>query len=53
MKIACSVGIDKPFLITVFAVIATAYLAALADADFEEMYNFGPVPFCSEFTHGD
>ena len=50
MKIACSVGIDKPFLITLFAVIATAYLAALADADFEEMYNFGPVPFGLEFT---
>jgi hypothetical protein len=45
MRIRCSAGIDKPFLITVFGVIAVAYLAALADADFEDMYTFGPVPF--------
>jgi hypothetical protein len=47
MRTACSAGINKPFLITIFAVVAVAYLAALADADFEEMYAFGPIPFGS------
>ncbi|HME49203.1 hypothetical protein [Mycobacterium sp.] len=50
MRMVCRAGIDKPFLITIFALIAVAYLAALADADFEEMYSFGPVPFGSDVT---
>jgi hypothetical protein len=52
MRMACSVAVDKPFLMTVVAVIAIAYLAALADADFEEMYDFGPVPFGFDVTGG-
>ncbi len=53
MRMAYSAGIDKPFLITVFGVIAVAYLAALADVDFEEIYTFGPAPFGFESGRAD
>ena len=41
-------GGDQQVFPTAVAVIALAYVAALADADFEDLYGFGPVPFHPE-----